>query len=296
VGERERDEETKRLRDKETNKQMNNTIDNIVRLMSEKYSLDISVYDESFLQKTVINRTNDLLCLTVTDYLQYLENTPSELLILADSLNNSYSEFFRNPLTFLLLEQSVLPRIFFEKENSQITEIRMWSAGCAAGQEAYSLAILADNFRNNHHPSVSLRIFATDRSEKDLKTARKGIYSSKSIQNSRLELVNKYFSNSGEFYSVIENIKRIIDFSIFDLLEKEVHSPPASIYGGFDIIMCSNLLFYYKPEIQSVILSKLAGSLSPGGFLVTGEAETDIIKSSKGFRQYGELKTIFVRL
>jgi chemotaxis methyl-accepting protein methylase len=263
--------------------------------MLDKYSSDISVYDESFLQKTVINRSDDVLCPNVTDYLHYLESTPTESLILSDSLNNSYSEFFRNPLTFLMIEQFLLPKIFSEKENSPNAEIRIWSAGCAAGQEAYSIAILSDNLRNNHHPGVSLRIFATDKSEKELKTASKGIYNSKSLQNSRLELVNKYFSNSGEFYSVFENIKKIIDFSFFDLLDKDVHSPPASIYGGFDIIMCSNLLFYYKPELQNVILSKLAGSLVTGGFLITGEAETDIIKSFMGFRQYGEQKTIFVR-
>jgi chemotaxis protein methyltransferase CheR len=274
---------------------MNKMINNIVSLMSEKYFSDISVYDESFLQKTVLTRANDVLCQNLTDYLHYLESTSSEPLILSDSLNNSYSEFFRNPLTFLMLEQSVLPSIFGKKENCPNAEIRIWSAGCAAGQEAYSIALLTDNFRNSHYPEVSLRIFATDKSEKELSTARKGIYNSKSLKNLRLELVSKYFSNSGEFYSVFENIKKIIDFSFFDLLDKDVHSPAASIYGGFDIIMCSNLLFYYKPEIQNVILSKLAASLVTGGFLITGEAEADIIKSIPQFRQFGEQSTIFMR-
>jgi chemotaxis methyl-accepting protein methylase len=263
--------------------------------MSEKYSYDISVYDESFLQKTVVSRANDISCKTINDYLNYLDITSSESSILSDSLNNSHSEFFRNPLTFLLMEQFLLPKIFSGKEKNHNGEIRIWSAGCAAGQEPYSIAILTDNYKNNQHPDVPIRIFATDRSEKELQTARKGIYHFNAVQNSRLELVNKYFSNSGEFYSVNENIKRIIDFSFFDLLGNDVLMPPASIYGGFDIVMCSNLLFYYNSETQKVILSKLAASLVKGGFLITGEAETEIIKSYRGFMQYSEQSTIFIK-
>jgi chemotaxis protein methyltransferase CheR len=274
---------------------MNKIMDNIVRLMSEKYSFDISVYDESFLQKTIVTRANEISCHTITDYLNFLDITSSESSILSDSLNNCHSEFFRNPLTFVILEQFLLPRIFSEKENNHKGEIRIWSAGCAAGQEPYSIAILCDNKKINHYPGVSIRIFATDRSDKELQTARKGIYHFKSIQNSRLELVNKYFSNSGEFYSVFENIKRIIDFSLFDLLSNDVLSPPASIYGGFDIVMCSNLLFYYKSEKQKIILSKLEASLVNGGYLITGEAETEIIRSYRGFKQYSEQSTIFIK-
>jgi chemotaxis protein methyltransferase CheR len=263
--------------------------------MVEKYSIDISVYDNSFLEKTIAGRTNDLSYITVDDYSLYLETNSEEPLMLSDSLNNSYSEFFRNPITYLMMEQFLLPKIFSEKGKKQNGEIRIWSAGCAAGQEPYSIAMLSDNYKNNHCPGVSIRIFATDRSEKELQTARKGIYHFKSIQNSRLELVNKYFSNSGEFYSVFEIIKKVIDFSIFDLLNNDILSPPASIYGGFDIVVCSNLLFYYKPEIQKTILSKLAASVVKGGFFITGEAETEIIRSYREFKQYSEQSTIFIK-
>jgi chemotaxis protein methyltransferase CheR len=274
---------------------MTKIIDNIVRLMSEKYSADISVYDYSFLEKTVAGRANDLSYNTIADYFYFLETNSAESLILSDSLNNSYSEFFRNPLTFLLLEQFLLPKIFGGKEKNHYGEIRIWSAGCAAGQEPYSIAILSDNYKNNHSPDVPIRIFATDRSEKELQTARKGIYHFKAVQNSRLEFVNKYFSNSGEFYSVFESIKRIIDFSFFDMLCNDALSPPSSIYGGFDIVMCSNLLFYYKSEQQKIILSKLEASLVKGGILITGEAETEIIRSYRGFKQYSEQSTIFIK-
>ncbi len=277
------------------NENMKEKIKNIAKVMSEKYSLDISMYDDSFLEQTVTGRMAETSSESIDDYLHYVEIHQAESLSLIDSLNNSYSEFFRNPLTFLILEQLVLPQIFREKELRHAGEIRIWSAGCAAGQEPYSLAILANDFKNNSHESVNLRIFATGKSEKELHTARKGIYHVKAIQNSRLGIINKYFSNSGEFYSISSNIRDLIDFSLLDLLEDSGGAPPASIYGDFDIIMCSNLLFYYKSEIQKKILTRLYNSLVNGGFLITGEAEVGIVKNFRKFKQYAAPAALFIK-
>jgi chemotaxis methyl-accepting protein methylase len=274
---------------------MKETIDILAKLMSEKYSLDISMFDESFLNKTIHNRISFLSFNHNSEYIKYIEINDTESDILHNSLNNSFSEFFRNPLTFLILEQQILPQLIFSKINNGKGELRIWSAGCAAGQEPYSIAILALDYKNVNLKDFSIRVFATDKNEKELQTARKGIYHLRSVQTSRLNYVIKYFSNSGEYYSVIPEIKEIVEFSEFDLLADGSGSPPTSIYGDFDIVMCSNLLYYYKPEIQQRILTRLSGALVAGGFLITGEAEVTILKSLKGFKQYAPPAAIFVK-
>jgi chemotaxis methyl-accepting protein methylase len=275
---------------------MKKTIDDILNLMSAKYSLDISVYDDSYLVKTVNNRIVELNLKTTDDYVAFLSDNSSESLLLSESLCNSYSEFFRNPLTFLLLEQLILPKLFSDKEGNTSGQIRIWSAGCSAGQEPYSIALLADNFRNDGRQKANVRIFATDRDEKLLQSARKGIYHFSSLLNTRLYFLNKYFSNSGEFYSIYSGIKEIIDFSVLDLLDSDSGAPPSSIYGDFDVVMCSNLLFYYKAEIQKKILNRIYLSLGDGGILVTGEAEVGLVKSFTGFRQYMAPSSIFTKM
>lgn len=271
-----------------------NALEDIVNLMSENFGIDISKYNELFLKKTVNERMGMTSVSSEENYCHLLKNNPAEASLLHDSFSNFYSEFFRNPLTFAILEQFVLPRIFNEKVKNQNHEVRIWSAGCAAGQEPYSLAILVDNLINTLSLDVSCYIFATDNSLKQLEIARQGTFDFKAVQNINLNYAKKYFSNSGEFFSLSNSIKRRVDFSWYDLLDNESSSPSSSIYGDFDLIMCSNLLFYYKPEIQKKILSKFKRSLCPGGFLITGEAEKTIVKSYTPFHQYMPATSIFI--
>jgi len=270
-------------------------MENIIRFMHDNYTLNVSIYDTSFLERTIANRMIFSSCNSTSDYLILLEKMPSEVTMLIESLTNSYSEFFRNPLTFALLNQIIYPKLFDKKKSQQTSEVRIWSAGCAAGQEAYSLAMLADEFITEHPVTPSFRIFATDISTKQLDDAKRGVYDQKNIQNTKLGFINTYFTVKGQLYTVNEKLKKYIDFSYYDLLDKATNAPPSSIFGGFDIIMCSNVLFYYQPEIQKRILNKLSSSLNPGGFLLTGEAEIAIVRGDRNFRQFVSPSTIFVK-
>jgi chemotaxis methyl-accepting protein methylase len=274
---------------------MKEMLNKVGKVMSENYQTDISMFDDSFLAKTIAGRVNELSLNNRSEYVSYLKDNQPESDLLRLSLNNSFSEFFRNPLTFLMIEQLVLPKIFRRKENDKSGEIRIWSAGCAAGQEPYSIAILAEDYRLVNHLDFNIRIFGTDISQKELSTASKGIFHFRSLQNTRLYHIIKYFSNSGEFYSINSNIKEVVDFSLYDLLDENPGAPPSSIYGDFDIVMCSNLLFYYKPDIQKIILTRLSNSLVPGGFLITGEAEVAIVESFRGFKQLADPAAIFTK-
>lgn len=266
-----------------------------IRLLKEQYALDVSIYDHSFLEKAFQNRMNATFCENLDFYFEYLGKTSDEPFHLFGQLSNSYSEFFRNPLTFSVLEQLIIPGLFERQSKKLSGEIRIWSAGCASGQEPYSLAMLLNDFKNTRFASVTFRIFATDNSVKELELARHGVFDLKSVKNTKLEYIEKYFRHQGESYQLESKLMEQLDFSVYDLLDKDLSSPPASIYGDFDLIMCSNVLFYYEPEYQQIILQKIYRSLKPGGFFITGEAEIQIVKSFKGFRQFLIPTAIFVK-
>jgi len=274
---------------------MNKNAESIVRLMAEKYALDISMYSTTFLENTVNSRMMSTSMDTPAAYLLKLADDPAEALILQEAFTNSYSTFFRNPLTYAMLHQFVLPKILWQKEKNHDPEIRIWSAGCAGGQEAYSLAMLTDKLVNKSYGSMKYRVFATDNSAQELEKAGKGIYDYDAIKNTPYEYVQDYFLKTGNDYEIIDRIKKLVEFTDFDLLDGESFSPPSSIFGDFDLVMCCNVLFYYKVEFQKLILGKFTRSISEGGFLVTGEAEVGIINSVRGFRHYMSPAPLFVK-
>ncbi len=274
---------------------MHDRLRKIEELISEKYASDISFYDETFLDKTISGRMKDLSYNSSDAYLGYLTENRSEFKTLISYLNNSYSEFFRNPLIYNFIEFDILPVIFKEKNSSGSGGIRIWSAGCASGQEAYSLAIITCDFKDAGRYSLDFKVFGTDISSVEIKSAHSGIFHYKSLLNTKLSHLRSCFSNSGDYYTINPDIKKYVDFSVYDLLDKNTYSPPSSIYGGFDIIMCCNLLFYYRKDYQKKILEKLYLSLNTGGFLITDNSEIGLINSYGGFRQYMTYLSVFCK-
>ena len=274
---------------------MSQTGEKCIHFMKERFAMDLSVYDTSFLEKIIGCRMEFTDCKTINEYLPILGTLPDELAGLLHQLNNSYSEFFRNPITFSFLEQIIFPQLINTALKNHTGAIRIWSAGCSAGQEPYSLAILLDDYKNKHQANLIYRIFATDNSTEVVESAGEGIYDLKSIKNTRLEFAEKYFRQNGENFTLSTELKKQVDFSYYDLLDQDSSSPSSAIFGDFDVVMCCNVLFYYQPEVQQMILQKFYRSLKPGGFLITGEAETGIVSSFAGFRKYMAPTAIFVK-
>ncbi len=254
--------------------------------------LDISVYDNTFLEKTINSRKVDTSSKTDQEYLSYLTNVPEEPAELLRQLSNSYSEFFRNPLTFSYLEQIILPQLIEKKKIRNENEIRIWSAACASGQEAYSLAIVCDELIGNNNTKINCRIFATDNNPNELMDAQKGVYYSTALGKVTLKRIQTYFTLKGETYTINPQLRDKIDFSVFDLLSDQASCPPASVYGNFDLVFCSNLLFYYKPEYRDSILGKIGNSLAKGAYIITGETEREILMG-KNYREVFVHSAIF---
>jgi len=268
-------------------------LDEIAELLRKAYGRDIYPFDETFLAQSLEKRLAAMSIDTAAAYVERLTHDGAEAEAFFHSLNIGYSEFFRDPLVFALLEQVVLPGLAHEMKKSGRAEIRVWSAGCSAGQEAWSVAILLEELTAAREYPIPFRIIATDVSEAELAAARRGEYAASALQNVPLKHIQGYFSRHGETYRIVDRIKDRVDFSFYDLLDRRSSCPPISIFGEFDMIFCCNLLFYYRPDIRRFILGKMRCCLSPKGYLVTGEIEKAFVEEAGGFRTVAPPAAVF---
>lgn len=270
---------------------MSDYMADIIGLMKNIHNLELSAYEKEFLSKTVVRRMTETEHYEHLEYLALLEYSVEEALKLFNALQITYSQFFRDSITFANLEQSVLSSI--ASGNSENHEIRIWSAGCSTGQEAYSIAILMAELSMLQGRTIRYRIIATDISETALKIAREGKYSHNAILNLKMCHIDKYFDKQGDTYTAKDILKSHIDFIHYDLMDQRTLNPPESIYGDFDLIICCNLLIYFNQQSQRYIIDKLKKTLVHSGFLVVGDVEKFILEGDKAFSPFDISSAIY---
>jgi len=177
--------------------------------------------------------------------------------------------------------QWLLPSFFSKKDNSEKGEFRIWSAAAAAGQEAYSLAMVIDRMKTLYYSNITVQIFASDICQSEIEKAKEGFYPVDQLQNVPLKYLNEYFYPDGKGYKLIPRIREMVAFSTYDILDTKTISPPDSIYGSFDLIYCSNLFIYYNAKIRNQIVQKLIKNLTGGGMIMTGNSEREILAKYK---------------
>lgn len=261
-------------------------------LIPEIAGIDLSPFSNVFVEKTMNALMSEAKCTSIEQYANYIQSSSTETGKLKKALNNNFSEFFRNTLSFAFLEHHIIPALAAQKMKKRNREIRIWSAACAAGQEPYSIAMLCDEFMKKQKTGISFRIFATDISEPEIQKAQQGVYTEEALKNVTLGRVNSYFTQKGNHFVVNPPLKDYINFSTFDLLSGQFNCPPASIFGNFDLVFCANLLFYFKPTMQKRILQKVDCCLNNGGWLIVGDAEKDIAENKTGYISYKHLPVL----
>jgi two-component system, chemotaxis family, CheB/CheR fusion protein len=204
---------------------------------------------------------------TLADYRDYLEAHPQELADLVRSLLIKVTEFFRDAEAFAVLENEVVPQLVARgRERGRV--LRLWSAGCATGEEAYSLALLVATALGDELPEWSVRIFATDADEDAIAFARRGYYPANVLGRLPEGLRDRYLEPAEHGFRVHKSIRGMVIFGQQDL-SRGVPFP------RIDLVVCRNLLIYFKPELQQDVLDLFAYSLHhTRGFLFLGRAET----------------------
>lgn len=268
----------------------------ILNYLNEKRGFDFSGYRIPMVARRLQQRFPSIKCEGDSDYFNYLQENPDELDNLLDVLTINVSRFFRDTLTFEYIADRVLPAIVYEKKKATDHSIRVWSAGCAKGEEPYSIAILIHELFEKEALKTNICIFATDIDGKILKEAQKAAYSFESIKSVKCRLLKKYFFSKGETFQLMPVIRNLVSFSVYDILDKKSYAPPESIFGGFDMVLCRNVLIYFDAESQDKIFDKLYRSLAPKGYLVLGEAEIPSIKYQKRFRNVNDCCHIYQKM
>ena len=254
---------------------MSQIINRPANILMQILDCDVARFEESFLNIILANRVKELHFHSESDYFNLLIHDDLEKIIFCNLLNINYSIFYRNTYTFNILEHIVIPKLIQQKNSRKKSYIRIWSCACASGQEPYSLAMILENTIHSKNETMSYQIFATDIDKNQIELAQKGIYSDQALQNIPFRDIQKWFIKDGDQYKIQDKLKQYITFSQFDLLESQMTSPPDSIFGGFDIIICANVLFYFNELTRNQILKKIISASEKNGIFITGEVERD---------------------
>jgi chemotaxis methyl-accepting protein methylase len=257
----------------------------LLQKILQERSLDFRSYHTELLKRRFALRIKANSLFSYTDYMKLLDRSPGEYDKLFETLCINVSEFFRDPPLWVTL-QYMLENMITGKFSKSEPEIVVWSAGCACGEEAYSLAITLSEALRFHEKHVHARIIATDIDRECLAAAHKAQYSGESIKNVNDKLLVKYFmeqesgaAGAGEknkLYSVREPIRKMVTFSSLDLINADY---PKNI----DLLLCRNVFIYFDRQLQEKILKKFSESIRPGGYLCMGLSESMLMEVRKLF-------------
>jgi two-component system, chemotaxis family, CheB/CheR fusion protein len=259
----------------------------------EELHRDRGVDFRSYKRPTILRRLGRRMaatnCETLDEYSRYVEEHPGEYRQLIGAFLIKVTEFFRDPELFDYLREDVLPGLI-EEAREEENQLRIWSAGCATGEEAYSLAILASEVLGREAGLFNVRIFATDIDEDAVRFARRGLYPPSALKGLSEEQIRRYFIEEDGSYQVKKQIRGMIVFGEHDLAQR-------SPFPHVDLVVSRNVLIYFSNELQRRALQLFAYSLRDGGYLVMGKAESPSLldalfapvdRHNKVYRRHGQ--------
>ena len=267
-------------------------ITEFISLLPEDLKSRMQVLEPSFLENCLSERLLFNQLTTLEQYICLLKDSPVESTILKEKLDITFSKFFRNPFSYCIIEKMVLPLLFSQNTLLLNQGLRFWSAGCGKGEEAYSLAILLEEYLQTASSDHKYLIIATDLRGKCRNTGDNYGFTESDVENISLGRLKHFFRTEGGKYFPAEAVRKKVVFSEHDLLDSTCYCPPISIYGSFHLIFCSNVLIYYSNENRKKILKKLMTCLLPGGFLVSDSSERGLFLA-EGFQEVIQGSAVF---
>ncbi len=252
-------------------------------LLKENSGL-VLTQDKSYLIDSRLNPVakkwgyNDVAAMT-----SVLRGMPSKDLVrdIVEAMTTNETSFFRDTKPFETFKEHVLP--YYKNKAGHSKRIRIWCAAAASGQEPYSLAMTIKE-EAAKMPGFNFEIVATDISQEILDQAKEGTYSQFEVQRGLpITHLMKYFTQNGDKWTVNQDIKSMINFKYFNLLD------PMTTLGKFDIVFCRNVLIYFDPPTKKDVMERISGQMNDDGFFFLGGAETvlgitDVFKGIKDRR------------
>ena len=235
----------------------------ILEKVRQVRNFDFRNYKRATLQRRIERRMTATGCRTRGAYLALLERDPDEVSTLVSSMLIKLTTFFRDPEVWGALDK-LLRELAQRRRPDQ--ELRIWSAGCATGEEAYSVAIAAAEALGPGYPGPELKVFGTDVDDAAVAFARRGVYASAQLEGVSKERLARWFVRTGEGYAVRKEIRRAVVFGVNNL----VSDAPVS---RLDLILCRNVFIYLDSDLQKRVLARFHFALRQDGALVLGRSE-----------------------
>ncbi|HET8559042.1 MAG TPA: CheR family methyltransferase [Marmoricola sp.] len=242
----------------------------LLTYLKEQRGFDFTGYKRASLLRRVQRRMSTLHISSYEDYLDYLQLHPEEFTPLFNTILINVTDFFRDAEAWDYFRAQIVPDLLKTRADQSI---RVWSAGCASGQEAYTLAMVFADALGIEDFRERVKIYATDVDEEALATARQAMFTEREIRGAPEEMREKYFERSGQRYTFRKELRRSVIFGRNDL----VQDAPIS---HVDVLSCRNTLMYFNAETQAQVLQRLHFALRPEGILFLGKAEMLLSHSS----------------
>lgn len=233
--------------------------------MSRRWRIETAL--SSLLRERQITTLDELITILV------MGKEPSLSQEVVEALLNNETYFFRDRSPFDLLQRHALPELALRRQKAK--RLRIWSAGCSTGQEAYSLAMLFAEEPEKWH-GWSIDILGTDVSTGCIDRARSGTYTQFEVQRGLgINQMIRWFEECADGWRAVEKLRRPLRFQVHNLLEKPPHP------GGFDIVLCRNVMLYLSPEKKTLAFERLSSAMAEDGWLMLGAGETVIGQTTK---------------
>lgn len=249
----------------------------ILRLVRERCGVDLSGYRRSTLERRVHTRMRAAGAATLDEYEALLGASDGEARRLLERVTIKVSRFYRDPDLFDALASACLPELA-----ARHIDVDMWCAGCARGEEAYTLAMLLEDL------DLPGTVLATDLDEGALDFAERGVYPAEALTHLPRRLADRWLEPRGSAFAVVPRLRRRVRFARHDLARD---LPPG---GPFPLVSCRNVLIYWSRAVQEAIVDGLVRATSPGGLLALGDAERPTGPAAERLRAFVPGQRIYI--
>ena len=261
------------------------TLEDLLAFVRDARGFDFTGYKRSSLARRIRKRMHEAGAADYVDYRDRLESSAEEFGLLFNTILINVTGFFRDTETWTFLQREVMPELLAGIDRER--EIRVWSAGCASGEEAYSLAMAFSEALGVEETAKRVKIYGTDVDEDALRDARVGLYSAKALEALSPELKEKYFEQNGTVFSFRPDLRRRVIFGRHDI----TRDAPIS---RLDLLVCRNTLMYFNVETQAQVIDRLHFALRENAYLFLGKAEM-LLSDGERFEVVSMRQRIFRR-
>ncbi|MGZ9710540.1 chemotaxis protein CheB [Glaciimonas sp. GNP009] len=245
-------------------KDTSGSVAKILQLLKSGAGHDFSLYKTNTICRRIERRMSTHNIRDMEMYARYLSEHPAEVQILFKELLINVTRFFRDPETFVILKQDILAALLADTSDQYV--LRVWVAGCATGEEAYSIAIILRELMNECGRECKVQLYSTDLDDEAIAIARAGFYVSGISEDVTPERLHRFFIKEDTGYRVKKEIREMIVFAVHNILK----DPP---FTKLDLLSCRNVMIYLEPELQNRLIPSFHYALKQNGTLLLSPSE-----------------------